>query len=112
MKRPDLWLLLAALLLTAAFSGCGAENKETYPPFTVDFLSTGKSDCALIRMDELVILSDTADADDYETIARCLKSYGIKKIDYMILSHYDKDHIGAAAPLIRYYEVEKVICPD
>ena len=112
MKRPDLCLLLAALLFAAAFSGCGADKEARQAPFTVDFLSTGKSDCALIRMDGLVILSDTADADDYETISRCLKSYGIEKIDYMVLSHYDKDHIGAAAALIRYYTVDKVVCPD
>ena len=112
MKKHVVRLLLAAAVLSGALFGCGAKKTEEVSPFTVDFLSTGKSDCILIRMDGLVILSDTADADDYETISRCLKSYGISRIDYMILSHFDKDHIGAAAALIRHYEVGKVLCPD
>ena len=112
LKTRKIRILLLAAILTAALSGCGAEGPAQAAPFTVDFLSTGKSDCAVIRMDGLVILSDTADADDYETISRCLKSYGIERIDYMILSHFDKDHIGSAAALIRRYEVGKVLCPD
>ena len=112
MKNWIHCLLAAAMLALALLSGCGAGNAEEAPAFTVDFLSTGKSDCALIRMDGLVILSDAAETDDYETIARCMKRYGIKRIDCMILSHFDKDHIGAAAALIRNYDVTKVLCPD
>ena len=37
---------------------------------------------------------------------------GIGKIDYLILTHYDKDHIGSAAELISAYEVGYVIAPD
>jgi len=110
--RRKLCLLLTAALLFLLLSGCAAAKETEHAPFTVDFLSTGKSDCAVIRMDGLVILSDAADTDDYETISRCLKSYGISRIDYMILSHYDKDHIGAAAALVRNYTVGMVLCPN
>ncbi len=110
--------LLAVLLMTA-LPGCGSPEAKASPDppvteevFTVDFLSTGKSDCALIRMDGTVILSDTADADDFETISALLDDYGIQRIDYMILSHHDKDHIGSAAALVRSYEVGEILTPD
>ena len=110
---------LTAALLIAALSGCGAPEAETPPEtpgteeeFTVDSLSTGKSDRALLRADGTVILSDTADADDFAAIAELLDSCGIGRIDYMILSHYDKDHIGSAAALVRAYEVGEILAPD
>ncbi len=80
--------------------------------FSIDFLKTGKSDCAIIQIDGKVILSDTADSDDFELICQKLNAYEIQRIDYMILSHLDNDHIGSAAMLIRKYEVGVVYQPD
>ena len=114
----------AALLLAAALAlgGCGAAAEEpakdlapetpALPAFSIDCLSTGKSDCALIRMDGLTILSDTAETDDYDRICALLEEYGVRKIDYIVISHYDKDHIGSAAGLILTYEVGAVLGPD
>lgn len=111
----ELKMIAAAITLAALLAGCGAPQTKPETPesgLTVDFLSTGKSDCAVICMDDLVILSDTADADDYGAIAALLTERGIERIDYIILSHYDKDHIGAAGALIRNFTVGAVLRPD
>lgn len=76
------------------------------------FLDTGKSDCIIMDLGDGVIINDTADADDYEDICSFLDENGITAIDYMILSHFDKDHIGSAADLIGTYEVGCVLMPD
>ncbi len=117
----------AALALTCLCAGCGARSAPSEEPispapaetavpvkegFAAEILSTGKSDCAVMTMDGLVILSDTADEDDYPAIAARLRDIGAARIDYIILSHYDKDHIGAAARLIREFEVGTVLRPD
>lgn len=109
-KKPILILLSAAVLLSAA--GCGAEKAADPPDFAVEFLSTGKSDCAVIFMDGQVILSDTADTDDAANIISLLRSRGAERIDYIIVSHYDKDHIGAAGELIRTFPVGRLLRPD
>ena len=110
---PKTALRLLAFVLTALMAGgCAAEKAETLPAFSIDFMSTGKSDCAVICMDDLVILSDTADTDDYNAVAALLRQRGAEKIDYIIISHYDKDHIGAAGALIRAFPVGKVLRPD
>ena len=111
--KDSLLLQILALLLCGIFAaGCGAEKEAVPPDFSVDFLSTGKSDCAVIFMDGLVILSDTADANDADEIAALLRERGAEKIDYIIVSHYDKDHIGAAGALIRAFPVGKLLRPD
>ena len=104
--------LLAVLLLLLFAAGCGAGKAESEPPFYVEFLSTGKSDCTVIFMDGLVILSDTADTDDADRIAALLREHGAEKIDFIIVSHYDRDHIGAAGELIRAFSVDKLLRPD
>ncbi|MDD6628051.1 MAG: MBL fold metallo-hydrolase [Lachnospiraceae bacterium] len=76
------------------------------------FLDTGKSDCIVIELEDCVIVNDTADADDYELISDFLDEKQITTIDYMILSHFDKDHIGSAAMLLTNYDVNCVIMPD
>ena len=128
MKSYSLIRFTAAVLLVCLHAGCGASREaapapaETIVPaesaapvregFSLDLLSTGKSDCAIIYMDGLVMLSDTADTNDYNAIAAELKAAGVSRIDYIIISHYDKDHIGAAAQLIRNFEVGAVLRPD
>ena len=74
-KKTVILLILTALLLTLTV-GCGAGEEKQLPAFAVEFLSTGKSDCILICMDDLVILCDAADADDYPAIRALMKARG------------------------------------
>ena len=94
---------------------------ETLPPdsfsdaehlLSLRVLNTGKSDCILITMDDVVILMDTADTDDYTEIAQTLRSLQIARIDYLILTHFDNDHIGCAAKVIDNFEVAQVYMPN
>ena len=79
---------------------------------SIRVLDTGKSDCILITLDDTVILMDTADADDYAEIADTLQSLGIKRIDHLILTHFDNDHIGSASKIIEDFEVVQVYMPN
>lgn len=80
--------------------------------FYMEFLSTGKSDCILILLDGKCVLIDTADKDDNTLICETLDGHGIKHIDYLILTHFDNDHIGSAATLLKRYTVGDVYMPD
>lgn len=115
MKRAAAFFSALAVALMPLLSACGkTKDKDPFAgaPFTVDFLSTGKSDCFLIRADGYVILQDTADEDDYAVIRALLRAYGITRIDRLILSHYDNDHIGSAYKILTDYEVGEVIAPN
>ena len=78
----------------------------------MDVLSVGNADAILLRMDDVVILVDAGERDDYRTIAAKLDSCGIRRIDHFIISHYDNDHIGTAAQVLQDYEVGNVYMPE
>lgn len=101
---------LLLLWMAAALFGCGKEESPALLKMT--FLDTGKSDCIVIEAGESVVVNDAADEDDQEMICGFLDSLQTGRIEYLILSHFDKDHIGSAAMLIRRYEVGCVLMPD
>ena len=105
-RLPALLLCLALFL-----AGCGS-GRGSGASLKLTFLDTGKSDCIVIEAGESVVLNDTADLDDAAAICAFLDERGKTRIEYLILSHFDKDHIGSAAELITRYEVGCVLMPD
>ena len=112
MLLPSVATVFAENEVVSGAYEIGAKEEKAPPAFGVELLSTGKSDCAVIFIDGLVILSDTADADDAGSIADLLRERGVERIDYIIISHYDKDHIGGAGALMRAFPVGKLLRPD
>lgn len=109
-KNIFLFVLLIGFLLTA----CGKSDviNENKKGIEITVFNTGKSDCILIQMDDCVVLNDTAYEENFDEINQELKERKIEKIDYMIISHFDKDHVGSAARLLQNYQVSQVIMPD
>lgn len=79
----------------------------------VSILDVGQGDSSLIRLKNKNILIDTGGNINYDISKNILipyfKSVGIKKIDYLVLTHGDYDHIGEAINLVENFKVEKVI---
>ena len=84
----------------------------------VTMLDVNQGDCLLISYphNQGNILIDTGgklfDDSNYisnNIIIPYVKSLGIKKIDYLILTHGDYDHMGEAINLVENFKVEKVI---
>lgn len=71
----------------------------------------GKADAILIRTKTHTFLIDTGEVDDGQDILDYLAEKGITKLDYILLSTYDRDCYGGAAAIIRSVEVDNVIMP-
>lgn len=100
------------IICISAICIVSCEKQDIDAEYQITFFQTGKSDCILIEADELVILCDTADEDDYYKIADALREKNINQIDYLILSHFDKDHIGSATKIVENFPVSCAIMPD
>ena len=78
----------------------------------VYYIDVGQGDSSLIRYKNKIILIDTGGnyhKELYKDSIQFFKSIGVKKIDYLILTHGDFDHMGEAINLVNNFKVEKVI---
>ncbi|MDE6780772.1 MAG: MBL fold metallo-hydrolase [Ruminococcus sp.] len=101
------------LILFLVLALCSCERKtEKYPDFTMDFLDVGKADSMVLRTENGTVVIDCGEKGDGKEILSFLEENGIESIDCLIITHYDKDHVGGAAKLIKNIEVKKVLAPD
>ena len=80
---------------------------------SVTMIDVGQGDSILIEDKRKHILIDTGGVFNNNIVVNktipYLESLGIKKIDYLILTHGDYDHMGEAINLVNNFKVEKVI---
>ena len=80
----------------------------------VYFIDVSQGDSSLIKTKDKVILIDSGGLvnSNYHVSSKTvklLKSLGIKKIDYYIISHGDYDHMGDSVYLINHFIVNEVV---
>lgn len=75
----------------------------------IDVLKVGKADCIVINTGTKIVMIDTAEKENVAYINSYMEKNGYKKIDTLILTHYDKDHIGGASEIISKYGVKTVV---
>ena len=95
-------LLFCLLLLT----GCQPASEEG---LAVTVLDVGQSDCTLVVQSDRVLMIDSGTSTAREAVQYALHSRGIRKIDYLLLTHPHEDHIGNARMLIEKYEIGALI---
>ncbi|MFC7187074.1 lamin tail domain-containing protein [Halorubrum yunnanense] len=119
--KPRLLLLVGIVLL----AGCaGAVPGDQGPTSTdggteqavetangtveVHYINVGQSVSTLVVGPEgETMLVDTGHYnDDGEHVLEYLRRHDITRIDHLVASHNDADHIGGNAAIIRYYETE------
>ncbi|MGA1811574.1 ComEC/Rec2 family competence protein [Frondihabitans sp. 4ASC-45] len=93
-------LVLAGLLLPLGAVAVGGTlgRRATLPPdWQIAQCDVGQGDAVLLRSAERVALVDTG--DDATLLRSCLDLLAIQRLDLLVLTHFDADHVGAAASL-------------
>ena len=116
IKKKTTAVLVLWLLIMLMFSGCDSGSKESsagadtkaVPALMVECLSVGKADAFVLYTENSCVILDCGEKNDGKDIVNFLDSKGINKIDYLIISHFDKDHIGGAKKLINSKTIDKV----
>lgn len=104
MKKKML-MALAALLVLLSACACAQELR-------VDFYDMGKADSMLITTPSgQRILIDTGTNKGGKALVSRFKKEKIKHIDVMIITHYDKDHVGGADKVLEDIEIGMVYMP-
>ncbi len=110
-KRRIGFLCLLFGCLFFLLSGCGKQTQENQG-IRITFFDVGKGDAILIETDEHSVLIDSGYDDTSDTILSYLAKRNVKRLDYMILTHFDKDHVGGADRILEAVEVGEVLQPD
>lgn len=105
MKRIiNFTLILALFVLIFAFASCNKKGTAQ-----IDILKIGKADCIVVNTGTEIIMIDTGEQENLNTVHNFMDKKGYCKINTLIITHYDKDHIGGASDIISKYNVEQVI---
>lgn len=75
------------------------------------YFSVGSADSILILLENNVMLIDAGNVGDGDNIVQFLKAQGINKIDYLIGTHVDNDHIGGIYKVINNIYVQNLYIP-
>lgn len=125
------------LLLCLALAGCSAreaagespepeeaaertgESEETgenamkqEDTLDIRFLKCGKADAIVLSCGGQTMVIDAGEEDDGEKLVSDLRAAGADHVDVLIITHFDKDHVGGADALLREMEVGRVYLPD
>ena len=105
---------LAALLTLAVTVRLGAARYDA--GLEAIMLDVGQGQCVLLASGGTYALVDCGSGSSWydagELAAHQLKTRGCNKLDYLILSHYDKDHISGVAGLLARMDVAEVLVTE
>ena len=99
-------LALVLLLLHTRTSGVSNQKLK------VTVMKIGKADAIVLQSGEKAMMIDTGEVDDAQAIVDFLKNENVTSLDAMIITHYDKDHVGAAGLIVENFNVDRVLVPD
>ena len=120
----------------AALMGCGkgsAHKTETSDPAAAEsspadaaspdlstdgnglkaaFLKVGKADAIIVRCGEKTMVIDCGEEEDGQEVLDYLAGEGVSHVDVLLITHFDKDHVGGADTVVKGIRVERVLQPD
>lgn len=114
MKTLKKYFCIMLAGMTALLSGCGSKSEKVDiadigEGLTIYSFNAGNADAHLIYNDEWAVLIDCGEKGFGKTILSYMEENNIAKIDYMIITHFDKDHVGGAAKVLKNCEVGSVL---
>ncbi len=82
------------------------------PSYEVTFFDVGKGDCIFINSGSRYMMIDAGYEDTAGVVQSYMKDKGIRALDALILTHYDKDHAGGVPELLSSVPVGIMYAPD
>lgn len=110
-------IVITAILMLMC---CGCSSKQTEVPkppqvtgkFDFTVLKAGKADGIILSTENQNIIIDCGEKSDGDKIVDYLKEKNITKIDYLIITHFDKDHVGGFPKVAEAVTIDNIFVPD
>ena len=86
--------------------------KGITPGLNIYYFYVGQADCTLIESNGEYLLIDAGNNEDGALIVKHLKSMGITKIKYLVITHPHEDHAGGGDNVLEAFKVQNLYIPD
>ena len=93
-------------------SGTSSATTQTSANVTIKFIDVGQGESILIALPEKTMLIDAGPTGSAPKIAQVLQELGRNKIDYLVATHPDEDHIGGMADVISSTQIGTIYAPN
>lgn len=116
-KKLTAMLLGVLTLLSASACTQQPESQQTNAlpvtgNVTLTAFNVGKADALVLQTQNTVTVIDTGNKGDGKKIDKFLSKQGIDTVDTLIITHFDKDHVGGAARLVNKMNIKEIFVPD
>jgi competence protein ComEC len=111
--RPVIPVCSVILTLLAVLTGMAVQWNAG--SFAISALDVGQGQCIVLTADGFSAAVDCGGSDDAQTGDSCAQFFmdGCqRRLDYLILTHFDSDHVSGAAELLRRMEVGILFLPQ
>lgn len=79
---------------------------------SVHYISVGQGNAVLLESDGSYMLVDGGDRSHSSKVVSYLKEEKVEKLDYVITTHYDSDHLSGILGVIDVFPVDTLLDPD
>lgn len=93
-------------------TGAPSATTQTSANVTIKFIDVGQGEAILIALPEKTMLIDAGPTGSAPKIAQVLQELGRDKIDYLVATHPDEDHIGGMADVISNTQIGTIYAPN
>ena len=93
-------------------SSAPSDTAQASTNITIKFIDVGQGEAILIALPEKTMLIDAGPTGSAPKIAQVLQELGRNKIDYLVATHPDEDHIGGMADVISSTQIGTIYAPN
>lgn len=127
-KWKNIWIiniLTGMLFLLLCMTGCNPKDMANVPAeaaredtsvtlgnLTVSYLDVGQGNAVLVQSEGHSMLIDGGARESSSFVVSYLKKQEIENLDYVLISHFDEDHLAGAIGALHNFTVDTLITPD
>lgn len=78
----------------------------------VTFIDVGKGDCVLVQAGDSSVLIDAGYESTAADVLSCLEAQGVDHLDALIITHYDRDHVGGTRAIGEGAKIDTIYLPE
>lgn len=115
-RKSTLFCIIVAVICLL----CGCQNEKasiTEAPsvtgtFGFEILKVGQADAIIMQTQNHSIIIDCGEEDDGDEVVEYLQENNISNVDYIFITHFDKDHVGGFPEVMANVTASNIYVPN